>query len=286
MKVLFVTNHSAPRCGIQMFGNNMANALRAGGVEVEVWDGCYQSIYEKPYLPYDRLAAGEFDLIHFNWHPIAINHYGADHFPKDIPLSVYVNDSPRWTWCPVWDRADVKFMPEPWEGTVLLPYPCLDYAPQVEPLYNSIGWTGVRGDGKEDVIALCNLWGGGWVPNLPDPDRWLSAEEEIERLAKSTFNMLIYQAGRGISGAVMNCISALRPVVLNDSPMFAHLRTEKLIEDEFYWTFNYGRDTVAAAVQVMVDMQRGCAKLPINSKARFGWSKAVETIKEEWGRLV
>jgi len=282
MRVLLVNNESAKRCGIQAFGYDMAMQLRAAGVEVELWDGCYEAIYEKPYLPYDRLAAGEFDLIHFNWHPIAINHYGADHFPKNLPLSVYVNDSPKWTWCPVWDRADVKFMPEPWEGTVLLPYPCLDYTSPSLWDHGTIGWTGVRDDGLTEVRLVAAHY--GWTLNLKDPAVWLTREEEIDRLARSSFNMLWYQGNRGISGAVQTCISAQRPILLNGSPMFDHLRVDPEIREEFYW--GYGQDYTRAAGEVMADVVKGQERLPVKAKARFGWKASVQKILAEWERLI
>jgi hypothetical protein len=182
MKILLVTNLSAPRCGIQNFGVQTATALRCAGAEVTEWDGCYSAIYEKPYLPED---ADTYDVIHFNWHPVTINHFGPSHFPVGPLLSVYLNDLPPWSSCPVFDHAKVRFSAEDHPGCLTLPYPIADWIDDLPPAPDvfTVGWSGVRGDGAELLQTVCAEL--GYATNAPD-GVWRSFEDEVRRQARST----------------------------------------------------------------------------------------------------
>lgn len=219
MRILNVSNHSSTRCGIQAFGAQMTTALRRAGAEVTDWDGEYSSVYRNGYLPMD---CPTYDVIHVNWHPITINHYLPIHFPTGPLLSVYVNDLPPWSGCPIWDRADIRLASEVYPGTSRLVYPVVDWVPDLpEPNPTlTIGTTGVRNDGTDEIQQAVEA--RGWIFNGPSPT-WLSLEEEIRRLARSTVNLLWYTNNRGISGGSMTALASRRPLVINGSTMFDHL---------------------------------------------------------------
>lgn len=231
MKILLLSNFSAGRCGIKNFGNQLSTALRLAGCEVTDWDIEYSHMYAliqeaKPaWLPADVLT---YDVVLFNWHPITTNTFGPGHFfwPKGTkPLvAIYLNDIPPWSGCPAHDRADVLISAEPSPGCVVIPYPLCDWIPLADfpppsPEF-TVGWSGVRGDGAVVVREACERLGLGM--NAPH-EGWTTYEEEILRLARSTVNVCWYHEGRGISGGASQVASARRPLILNGSPMFAHL---------------------------------------------------------------
>jgi len=278
MKVLFINNESSLVCGIAQFGRNMVFALREAGAEVEMWDGCYPVVKASgQYLPYDRLDT--FDIVHFNWHPIVINHYGPGHFPDDIKLSLYVNDIPPWSGCPVFDQADIRFASQECEGCITIPYPCVAYTPQDTFIPGTVGTTGIRADGTSMVELVCTKHGFECVGRTPE---WVPIEREVERLGNCAFNMLWYYAARGISGGAGTVVAAERPVLLNSSPMFDHFRGAK----DIYWSSDYNEDPYEAAAVVMREVVDGKAKRPWHTKKKFGWPRAAEQFIGAWENLL
>ena len=274
MKVLFINNESSLVCGIAQFGRNMVFALRQEGIDVEMWDGCYPVVKASGnYLPYDRLDT--FDVVHFNWHPIVINHYGPGHFDGVKFLSVYVNDIPPHSGCPVFDRADIRFASQDCEGCITIPYPCVAYKPEVEWIHNTVGTTGIRADGTSTVEQVCQELGFKCVGRTPE---WVTIEQEVERLAGCAFNMLWYHEGRGISGGAGTVVAAERPVLLNHSAMFDHFRGA----EDIYWSSDYGEDPYRAAAEIMKEVELGRAKLPLETKVKFGWPRAAKQFIAAW----
>ncbi len=280
MRVLLVTNLSAPRCGIQNFGVQTATALRRAGAEVTEWDGTYQAIYEKPYLPDD---AASYDVIHFNWHPVTINHYTPDHFPAGPILSVYLNDLPPWSSCPVFDRAAVRFSAEDHPGCLTLPYPIADWVtdPPDSAEVFTVGWSGVRGDGAKEIAHACKEL--GYQTNAPD-GVWRSFEEEVRRLARSSVNVCWYHEERGISGGASQVAAARRPMILNGSPMFRHFHPYSL---EFYFERSTGRTATlielpALLVEAYADWKQRRMIEPCTILKDLSWSTAATRMLEVW----
>jgi hypothetical protein len=280
MRVLLVTNLSARRCGIQNFGVQTATALRLAGAEVTEWDGCYSAIYEKPYLPLD---AADYDVIHFNWHPVTINHYGPNHFPKGPVLSLYLNDLPPWSSCPVFDRADVRFSAEDHPSCVTLPYPIADWVTDLPdpPKEFTVGWSGVRGDGAELLHKVCaNL---NAATNPPD-GLWRSFDDEVRRQARSTVNVLWYHEQRGISGGASQAAVAHRALLLNDSRMFAHFWP---YEKELYFcrrpcNLNPASHLTNMLKLIWVDWINGALQYPTTLLTDLSWSRAATRMLEIW----
>lgn len=236
LRVLVIGNFSVAPCGIRNFADMTFTGLsRHPNLDVTAWDATYDLIYARreaqqpTYLP-DNWA--DYDVIHLNWHPIALNTYGAGHFPWPKgtgPLvSVYLNDVPPWSGCPVADRADCLVSPEDYPGTEeqrapdhLMVYPIpdwVDHLPKPDPEF-TVGWSGVRGDGHALLAGVCETH--GWKTNCRQPgDPWTTTDEEIRRLARSTVNVCWYHQQRGIAGTPSVMLGTRRPLLLNDSQMF------------------------------------------------------------------
>jgi hypothetical protein len=236
MRVLFITNTGSSRCGVKAFGEEWVASLRRLGVDVTVWDGTYTAVKAADrWIPED---AASYDVIHFNWDPQTINHYLPQHFDGlEDKLSLFLHDVPPNSFCPVqgiarWVWAfepgdDLQVLPEP-----VPPTPAWLPAPVLDPI--TIGVSGVRQDpGHFEVGTLCRA--RGWTLNAPgwwagpiaatlQAGAWLSNDDEIRRLARSTVNVCWYHTtGRGKSMAAMFCVSAGRPLVLSPSTMFSAL---------------------------------------------------------------
>lgn len=279
LTVLVVGDYTRTPCGIKNFLDQTYEALRRHpGVQVGQWDGHYPELYrrreagEPTYLPAD---AASYDVIHVNWHPISFNTYGPDHFPAGPLLSVYLNDIPPWSGCPFHDRADVRFAAEPSPDCIELPYPCADWItlPPVDHGF-SVGCSTVRGDGVETVRRLCQR--EGWEFRVPDHTKgWLPYEQEVQRIARNTVNVLWYFEGRGKSGGLSQAISAGRPVVCSGSPMFSH-----------FWDYRdclyFSDDLEEALWQVHDDWEQGCLLRPGRAAAARSWSKATAVMVQAW----
>jgi len=235
LRILHVSNFSRTRCGIRNFGDQTSIALRLAGADVTDWDCEYDTIYEKlqrnvpAYLPGD---AASYDVIHYNWHPITSNTYNAEVFPAGPLLSVYLNDIPPFSGCPFHDRADVRFAAEPSPGCVELPYPIADWVtdlPRPATTF-TVGVAGVRGDGQVHVRQVCQ--DRDWTVLEPDRSGWLSFDDAVRHQARATVNVLWYHEERGKSGGASQAVASRRPVLLNESLMFTHLRA---YGDELYF---------------------------------------------------
>jgi hypothetical protein len=250
LKVLVIGNFSVSPCGIRNFADMTLGGLRRSPdvLCADPWDATYDLIYARreagypTYLPPDYLR---YDVIHLNWHPIALNTYNPEHFPwakgEGPLLSVYLNDVPPWSGCPVAERAEVLVAPEEyndasrldarrWGPDHLMVYPIPDWVedlPSPNPEF-TVGWSGVRGDGAAELRGVCEAH--GWKMNMTEPPAertlpWVSVEEEIRRLARSTVNVCWYRQGRGIAGTPSMMLGSRRPLLLNDSPMFRPWQT-------------------------------------------------------------
>lgn len=278
MRILVVSNVSAPSCGVSEYGRMCVEALRTAGHTVTEWDGHYPAIYEKPYLPAD---AATYDWIHINWHPVTLNHYAPEHFPSGRPLSLFLHDLPPWSTCPLWDRAQVRFAAEDYPGTTLLRYPAVADIDLEAPARTSeviVGWTGIRGDGRSELLSVARR--RGWVVNVPIG--WLGTRDEIQRLRHSTVNVLWYTAtDRGQSLALMTAAAARRPLLINQSEMF---KTARVYPNEVY---RAGVDPAVPylqqAIEAVLDhIWKGDAKIPGRLVEEQSWARAVAWMEAAW----
>ena len=191
-------------------------------------------------------------------------------------LSVFINDLHPTTCCPFWDRADIRFANEDHKGCITLPNPCLTYKPTAQWRHGVVGTTGLRRDGTALVADICQQQGWECCDRT---EEWVPIEQEIDRLASCAFNMLWYHESRGISGASSTVVAAERPVLLNNSHMFSHFKGA----EDIYW--DESGDPYVEAQRVMKDVEAGKAKLPLQTKEKFGWPRAARRMIEEWSAL-
>lgn len=292
LRVLYISNFSQPRCGIAEYGRQCALALKQAGAQVVEWDGTFSAITarENIYFP-PNLA--DFDIVHINWHPVTINHYVPQHFPWEGKplLSLMLHDLPPWSSCPVEGQAKVIFAAEPYNlldiPTVQIPYPVVGYVPlpKAPPKETTIGYTGIRRDGFDELWELCNK--RGWILNSNDPDVWLSIYQEIERLSHSTLNVCWHQAERGRASAPMTCLASRRPLLLSRSAMFHELLP---YGDEIYCAQTKDEGELEKAVdRVLADISAGAARrprIPSRVLSDFSWLRTAQRMIDAWDAAI
>lgn len=83
MKLCIIGNLTDRRCGIQNFCQQTITAFRHAGLNVTAFDGTYAQVYARqqevqyhpeidPFWPPDLES---YDVVHFIWHALTINHY-------------------------------------------------------------------------------------------------------------------------------------------------------------------------------------------------------------------
>lgn len=300
LRVLVIGNFSVDRCGIRNFADMTFEGLRRCPDTKYVigWDATYDLIYARreagqpTYLPEDWR---DFDVIHLNWHPIALNTYTEEHFPwpkgTGPLLSVYLNDVPPWSGCPVADRAEVLVAPEAYPGGPdhLMVYPIPDWVtdlPEPDPEF-TVGWSGVRGDGSAEIRGVCAQH--GWKMNMTEPpaDRtkpWVSVEDEIRRLARSTVNVCWYRQQRGIAGTPSVALGSRRPLILNDSQMFRPWVLQRY-HDEIYAMTTFTLEQTLLGVRKDWANDRLVVPGP-NVYRAHSWTTAAANLVAHWTRTL
>jgi len=279
MKILYVSNFATKKCGVAEFGRQNVKGLREVGATVTEWVGDYPEIYarnargEPSYLP-ENAFNGSYDVIHFNWHPVTLNHYVPSHLYGGPIISVYYHDIPPWSSCPIDPCADVKFSLEPWEDAVVIPPPAVDYMPtspiSLEP---SVGRSAIGIYGQAELTEICAR--RGWT--FSDSVEWLPIEEEVERLAKCWVNVVWYDHDRSRSSSAMVCAAARRPLLLSRCSRFAHLWP---YEDELYIGELHQLEEMLDGI--IWDVEDGEARRPGRLLAEFGWRRTSERMIEAW----
>ena len=236
LRVLLIGNLSDKRCGFQNFTAQMIYALEAReDVALNVYDGTYSAVYERQqarhrtYLGFFPALIGKFDVVHIIWNAMTMNHYAgapwADLRDAGIVTSWW-DGGPSDATCPFADLMQARWSDYPREGFHYMHYPVPDWyiPPSVEQKHFTVGASSVRGDGVAAVRAVCEKYGFGI--NLPTPGQWLSIEEEIQRLSRSTVNVCWYNTPplwKNRASAPSMLIAARRPILVNDDPLVEHL---------------------------------------------------------------
>lgn len=278
MNVLFISNASAEQCGVAEYGRTAVEALRAIGVQLTEWDGHYPAVYARGHELYPPNLA-DYDVVHFNWHPVTLNHYQAT---PPQPYTVFLHDLPPWSSCCLAPGARHLWASEPSDEAEELPYPAIPDAELDTPAsVTTLGWSGVRGDGRGQIEALCRE--KGWVANCSET--FLPTRAEIKRLSRSTLNVLWYSAsGRGQSLALMTCAAARRPLLINDSTMFrsAHPYLQEIYRAGLSPAVPYFGPAIQA---VLDDIVHRRARVPDRFLQEFSWTAAAHRMAARWRAL-
>ena len=104
-------------------------------------------------------------------------------------------------------------------------------------------------------------------------------EDEIDRLGKSTVNVCWYSEGRGVASGPGTMISAGRPLVLNDSPMFDHL------EGLDVYRFPTSNGLGESIGEVLSEIREGVALEPYLAWEKLRWGTQVGIVIGEWEKV-
>lgn len=291
MRVCVICNFSDTRCGIANFGHQTVTALRHAGHEVLAWDGTYPEVYRRreagldPHLPPDL---DSYDVLHVIWHAITLNHYaGVDwasfpSLPHGGPILSLWDCGPSDAYCPFDGWFPLRWMlyKDHREGYQIMDYPVPDWVeglpPPPPPPHFTVGGSSVRGDGMQELQQVCQQH--GWIVNLPTPGVWLSIEDEIRRLAKSTVNVCWYHSNaiwKDRASAPSMLIASARPLLVNDDALLAHLKGRR----DIY----HGTDMTEALEAIYDAWLTGMGlRIPLATYADFRWEKAAARMTQVW----
>lgn len=222
MNIAVVYPASREHCGFRNLGDQIVGALRrTPGVRVSTHDGTFGHEW-RPWP-----LAQEVDQILLVWHPGIMSHYhDLKSWPDRANFSIYVGEIPPYAICPILDRASTTIAADAFPGVTISlgGIPIVDWvtpAPTIDGLDFVVGTTGVRRESADAIGEICHR--EGWRFNQPTT-KWLSVEDEIQRLAQSSINVCWYLDRRLESASAPSmCLASHRPLLINDSPMLDHV---------------------------------------------------------------
>lgn len=280
LRVLYVTNPMPPTgCGVAGFGLQQAAALRAAGLEVTVWEAGYPT-----YLPMD---ANTYDVVHVNFHPGPLGHIQGQHLPDHTLNSLHNHEfDPEWangSLAPdLWTspQVDLRQCSDERSGPLYWPIPIPDYRPISISMLDrpiTIGYTGLRGDGLDWLIPICEK--NGW--RLSRSEGWRSLEEEVDRLAKCHLNVVHSHSGfSGSSSAVTTAVAARRPVLINSNRMLKGIwDLDQALGKELYLD-----DDLERGVRGILDsiLAEAPVKRPLRLAEAYSWRKQAQKLADVW----
>lgn len=247
LKVLLIGNTADRRCGFANYTQQMTTAMRREpGVVCVPFDGTYSTVYARQQQP-DNVYLGMFpddvlsyDVVHIIWHAATMNHYAGAPWDKVRSagiLTSWWDGGPGDASCPFADHMQIRWSSYPREGYHELPYSVPDWVtdlPEPADVF-TVGASSIRGDGIAELTEVCLRQ--NWALNLPAPGQWLSVEDEVRRLAKSTVNVCWYNTpaiwpDRASAPAMM--LAAKRPILINDDHLVAHLHHYPAFQGVFH----------------------------------------------------
>jgi hypothetical protein len=290
LRVCLIGNLSDRRCGFQNVTQQMITALeRTPAVDLTVWDGTYSAIYARQqegdtgFFPLDILD-GRYDVVHLIWNAMTMNHYTGARWQLLLDQGIVTSwwdGGPSDASCPFIDFQQVRWSDYPREGYTHLDYPVpdwIDHLPSPDPVF-TVGASSVRGDGIAEIQYICES--KGWAMNLPTPGNWLSVEDEIRRLARSTVNVCWYRTPPlwlNRASAPSMLLASHRPLLINRDLLVAHLWDDPEIYHETITEFG-GRGLEAALVEIARDPE---IRIPRTAIDRMSWTHAAETFVSVW----
>ena len=297
MRVLLIGNRSDRRCGFQNFTAQMQHALHArGDVELTMYDGTYSAVYARqqdPHRYYDGFFPSDvfdFDVVHIVWNAMTMNHYSGA--PWQLLNGAGITTSwwdggPSDASCPFGEYMRVKWSDYPREGYEYMAYPVPDWVDDLPATADTftVGCSSVRGDGVASVRAVCEKH--GWDLNLPTPHQWLSIEDEIRRLARSTVNVCWYNTPplwKNRASAPSMLIAAQRPVLVNEDPLVAHLLPYTYDEGVYHGRkdTDSGQTLEECLIALHILWQAGGLERPRRPLYDLSWTRAARQFVQTW----
>lgn len=293
MKILVIGNFSDRRCGISNMCHQTAHALSLAGHDVTPFDGTYSEVYRRRESSIDAFFPpdiADYEVVHVIWHAMTLNHYnGADWARLSTlpPVRSFWDCGPSDAYCPFDSWFPVKWMLYEREGYHQMDYPVPDW---VAPLPIApdpgfvVGSSSVRGDGIAELRYVCEQ--EGWTLNLPEAGTWVSIEDEIRRLARSTVNVCWYDPNKtwkDRASAPSMMIASTRPLLVNNAELLAHLQDK---QDLYHGTIHRVGDADtgmrAALQEVHRDWQDHVLRRPSDTYRQFMWKVASKTMADVW----
>jgi hypothetical protein len=299
MKVCVIGNVSDTRCGISNYSQQTAIALARHGHDVTVWDGTYSVVYQRQQegdwhlgmFPHDL---PNYDVVHLCWHALTLNHYsGAPwaelaHLPGGGPLRSWVDGGPSNASCPFRDWMQVLWGHYESEerralGYHMTPLPIPDWITDLPApdLVFTVGATSVRGDGIAEIRQVCEQH--GWALNLPRPE-WLTLEEEVRRLARSTVNVCWYDTPpiwRDWAGAPSTALASRRPLLISRDSILQPLWDRSDLYHGAQIKFA-GAGLNAHLWAIHRDWQLGDLRMPSQVLRDLSWSTVAAEFTRVW----
>jgi hypothetical protein len=286
MKICLIGNVSDRRCGFANVSLQTDTALRRAGHDVTLYDGTYSAVYARqqvgPITAFFPLDIESFDVVHLIWNAMTMNHYnGADWAALQHPIiSWWDGGGPSDAYCPFAEWMQVRWSAYTRDGYHQLAYPVPDW---VEPLPIApdpgfvVGASSVRGDGIAELQQICEQ--EGWAMNLPTPGAWLSLDDEIRRLARSTVNVCWYRTPplwKDRASAPSMLLASTRPLLVNEDDLLAHLWEA---QDIYHGRWGHLRE---ALQEVHRDWQDHVIKRPDHTYRQLMWKVAAKTMADVW----
>ena len=288
MRLLLIGNLSDRRCGFANFTDQNIIAFRRAGHTVTAFDGTYSSVYARQqtgdpgFLPSD---AGSYDVIHLIWHAMTMNHYTGCVWPKGPVLSFW-DGGPSNAYCPFHTAFSSKWTcyDRSAEGYHENWYPIPDWVTDLPTPAETftVGVSSVRGDGVAELTDLCAK--RGWGLNVPTPGQWLTLEDEVRRLAKSTVNVSWYETAplwKDRAGAPSMALASGRPLLISRDSLLSHLWD---YPDIYHGriTKHGGPGLEESLERIKADYEAGTLLMP-SKVHELDWAKSVDLYVSKWG---
>lgn len=236
LSVLLIGNFADRRCGFRNFTDQMQTAMaKYGGATVVPFDGTYTTVYarqqqkETHYRGMFPDDVEQYNVVHLVWNAMTMNHYAGapwDDLKHYGITTSWWDGGPSDASCPFIDHMQVRWSDYPRPGYEYMHYPVPDWVEDLpEPATAfTVGASSVRGDGVAEIREICER--RGWALNLPEPGQWLSVDDEVRRLARSSVNVCWYNTPplwHNRASAPSMLLAAKRPILINQDPLVAHL---------------------------------------------------------------
>ncbi len=290
MRILLIGNLSDRRCGFQNFCAQTITAFSRTSHELTAFDGTYSQVYARQqtgdpgFFPPDVLS---YDVVHVVWHAMTLNHYaGADWASlAGGPVISWWDGGPSDASCPFKDCMQVRWSDYPRDGYHYSVYPVPDWVDILpyQPCDFTVGASTVRGDGVGHIKRVCEAH--GWAMNLPEPEQWLSIEDEVRRLARSSVNVCWYDTPplwHNRASAPSMLLAAKRPLLINEDLLVAHLWD---VQEGIWhgWKKQHrGLDGLLDTVYAEWKAEDGNLERPVGIADRMSWSRACEHFVSVW----
>lgn len=275
----------------------MATALESrGDVELTLYDGTYSSVYARQQDPnrvYDGffpIDIGTYQVVHIIWNALTMNHYAGAHWQLLQQAGIVTSwwdGGPSDASCPFESVMQVKWSDYPRPGYHYMYYPAVDWIddlPDPDAAF-TLGASSVRGDGVAAVREIAERY--GWHMNLPVAGQWLSPEDEIRRLARSTVNVCWYHTPplwKNRASAPSMLLSARRPMLVNDDPLLEHLKDYGEDQGVYhgYKDTHNGPGLEQSLLYLQKLWRHNGLKCPTRPWFDLRWSKSLRTFMDVW----